>query len=312
MSAAVFVLLLTACSAGSQQTVAPGDEPLPSDPPQTASVAAARFTSSAPLPTPTLRPDVTLPAAAVDAVTPVFLPTPLVTDASADTTLAGKQAQTAARQDAPLLPCDERVPKDALLTVVTQTYGLSKAFAPQDLVDLADYLPYEVTAGYPTQVRRVIIEPLVRMIEAMQADGLHPQILSGYRSYPAQAIAWDKWNRLYPDRAAIISARPGHSEHQLGTVLDFGSPELAGLVGQPDILFHTYFVQTSEGQWLAEHANEYGFTLSYTLEAFETTGFYYEPWHYRYVGEAMAALLRDEGQTLTEYQLATSPEPCLP
>ena len=144
----------------------------------------------------------------------------------------------------------------------------------QDLVPIGDVLPRAVTLGYPTEVRQEVLQPLVSMIEDMQAAGLQPQIQSGFRSYIAQALAWEKWNRLYPERAAIISAPPGHSEHQLGTVVDFGSPELAGLVGEPGIEFHTDFAKTSEGMWLAEHAHDYGFTLSYTLDTFEISGFY--------------------------------------
>jgi len=212
----------------------------------------------------------------------------------------------------PLANCSERFPGDDLLAVVTLDFGLSRDFAPDDLTPLADYLPLSVTLGYPTEVREVMLKPLVKMIEDMLAAGLQPRILSGYRSYIAQTIAWNKWNNLYPDHVSIISAPPGHSEHQLGTVVDFGSPELPGVVGQPDIEFHTYFYKTSEGQWLAENAYKYGFTLSYPLEAFEVTGFYYEPWHYRYVGEDMAQQLHEQGLSLTEYQLAENPPPCLP
>ena len=212
----------------------------------------------------------------------------------------------------PLIQCDQRFPGDDLLAVVTLDYGLSRDFAPDDLVPLVDHLPFSVTLGYPTEVREVMLQSLVEMTNDMISEGLMPQILSGYRSYPAQAIAWDKWQTLYPDHASIISAPPGHSEHQLGTVIDFGSPELPGIVGQPDIQFHTYFYKTSEGQWLSENAHKYGFTLSYPTEAFEITGFYYEPWHYRFVGEGMALQLYEKELSLTEYQLAEKSQPCQP
>jgi zinc D-Ala-D-Ala carboxypeptidase len=212
----------------------------------------------------------------------------------------------------PLLKCDERMPGDDLFALVTLDYGLNRDYAPGDLVPLADQVPYSVTLGYPTEVREVILAPLVEMINDMLSAGLYPQILSGYRSYTAQVIARNKWESLYPDHASIISAPPGHSEHQLGTVIDFGSPELPGIVGQPDIQFHTYFYKTSEGQWLAENAHKYGFTLSYPKEAFETTGFYYEPWHYRYIGQSMAEQLLEQETSLIEYQLANQVPPCLP
>ena len=208
--------------------------------------------------------------------------------------------------------CSERIPDDGLLTVVTLTYGLSRDFEPAGLVGLSGYLPNDVTLGYPTELRRVAVTPLVNMITDMQAAGLKPVLISGYRSYSAQAIARQKWLEKEPDRANILSAPPGFSEHQLGTVVDFGSPELAEIVGQDDIEFHTWFYKTSEGIWLLENAHKYGFTLSYPFEAFETTGFFYEPWHFRYVGVEMATQLREAGISLTEHQLATEPPPCIP
>lgn len=208
--------------------------------------------------------------------------------------------------------CSQRLPGSDLLTIVTLTYGLSRDFEPRGLVPLDGYLPKEVTLGYPTQLRHVAVGPLVRMIADMQAAGLHPFIISGYRSYSAQAIARQKWFEEEPERAAILSAPAGFSEHQLGTVVDFGSPELPEVVGQEDIEFHTYFYKTSEGMWLAENAHKYGFTLSYPFEAFEITGFFYEPWHFRYVGVEMATHLHEAGISLTEHQLAEEPPPCIP
>ncbi|MBP6017285.1 MAG: M15 family metallopeptidase [Candidatus Promineofilum sp.] len=208
--------------------------------------------------------------------------------------------------------CSSRIPDNGLLTVVTLTYGLSRDYEPAGLVGLSGYLPNVVTLGYPTELRRVVINPLVDMINDMQAAGLQPMIISGYRSFSAQAIARQKWLEKEPDRANILSAPPGFSEHQLGTVIDFGSPELADIVGQEDIEFHTWFYKTSEGIWLLDNAYKYGFTLSYPFEAFEITGFFYEPWHYRYVGVEMATQLHEEGISLTEHQLATEPPPCLP
>ena len=218
---------------------------------------------------------------------------------------------TATPTATPIGPCAQRIPNDGLLTFVTLEYGLSRDFAPGDLTPLVDYFPVEVTLGYPTEVRAVIVQPLVEMVTAMRAEGLRPFIISGYRSYSTQAIAWDKWNREYPERAAIISSPPGHSEHQLGTTLDFGSPQLADIVGE-EYEFHTYFYKTDEGAWLLEHAHEYGFTLSYSREAFDVTGFYYEPWHFRYVGVDLATHLQESGMFLAQYLLDTQPLPCIP
>ncbi len=254
--------------------------------PSTLIVTPSPIPTLPPPPTVTPQPTVTPTPTPAATATPTFTPTP----------------------DA----CERRIFSDDLFTIVTLTYGLSRDYQPSDLVTLSDYFPVAITLGYPTQVRQIIAAPLVQMVTDMQAAGLAPFIISGYRSYSAQAIAYQKWLTTYPDSATIVSAPPGHSEHQLGTTIDFGSPELPEVVGQEDIEFHTYFYMTSEGQWLLEHAHEYGFTLSFPREAFELTGFYYEPWHYRYVGVEMATFLKEVGMSLTEYQLLNSPPPCIP
>ncbi len=209
------------------------------------------------------------------------------------------------------IPCQERMPTHDLLAIVTKIYGISPTFEPLNLVPIEDYFPHDVTLGYPTEIRTLLIEPLYTMINDMQLAGLRPQILSGYRSYTSQAIAYEKWVAKYPDRADILSAPPGHSEHQLGTTVDFGSPELIDLVG-PGFQFHTHFYMTSEGIWLAENAHSYGFSLSYPREATELTGFAYEPWHFRYVGVERASWLKSQNSTLMEQQLSNFPPPCIP
>lgn len=256
-------------------------------------------------------------------------PTPVITPFSENTTIPQPSTSTpipTKEKPTPIMPtkvvptptatpigvCSQRIPGDDLFTLVTQTYNLSRDYEPNDLVLLTDHLPMDVTLGYPSEIREVALLSLVTLINDMKAEGLQPQILSGYRSYSAQSIAWNKWSTEMPERASIISARPGHSEHQLGTVIDVGSPSLPEIVGQPDIQFHTYFFKTPEGIWLLDNAHRYGFTLSYTREASEITGFFYEPWHYRFVGPEMAAQLKEVGLTLTEYQLNNQPEPCIP
>lgn len=210
------------------------------------------------------------------------------------------------------MDCDERVPEDYdLLTLVTHDYGLSRDFVPSDLTPLADYFDVDVTLGYPTEVRAIIVDPLSQMVEAMKEEGLAPQIVSGYRSYSAQSVAFQKWLAEYPDWGVRLSAPPGHSEHQLGTTIDFGSRELIYMLGEEYVQFHPAFAQTSEGKWLAENAPAYGFTMSYPHEGDEDSSFIYEPWHFRYVGQELALLLANQNLTLIEYLQQLWPAPCI-
>lgn len=204
-----------------------------------------------------------------------------------------------------LAPCAQRTVPDDLLVLVSQQFGLPETYAPTDLVPLNDHFGGGVTVGLNNQMRQSILEPLRLIIDAMTTAGTHPSILSGYRSYGEQYLAWKWWNSQYPERVAIMSARAGHSEHQLGTTVDFGSPEL-------DHLFHVDFANTAEGVWLRENAHRYGFTMSYPANSYEITGFKYEPWHYRYVGVELSTQLHESGQILTQWQLEHLPPPCIP
>ncbi len=260
-----------------------------------------------PLPTPlkqllaSVTPVATRPEPATPTLRTVMLATPTLRPTSTQTPIP-----TATIPPTPLSPCTERIPADSLLTIVTRQYPISADYVPADLVPLSDYFAHEITFGYGTHVRAELITPLLGIMQAMDAaEGLAPTIISGYRSYSTQAIAREKWEKQYPDRVDQLSAPPGTSEHQLGTTVDFGSPMLENQ-------FHTNFYLTPEGKWLEEHAHEYGFTLSYPLAAYPITQFYYEPWHFRYVGVDLATRLHESNMTLTEYQLLMLPEPCIP
>ncbi|MGH2608056.1 MAG: M15 family metallopeptidase, partial [Tepidiformaceae bacterium] len=60
---------------------------------------------------------------------------------------------------------------------------------------------------------------------------------------------------------------------------------------------------TAEAEWLAANSWRFGFIVSYPEGKEEITGYAYEPWHIRYVGEEPAAAVRESGLTLHEYLL---------
>jgi len=215
--------------------------------------------------------------------------------------------------EATQVPCDQRRPAgNDLFAEVTANYGLDPNYIPGDLVRLGDYLPGRVTLP-DMLLRQEAAKALGKMVKVMLADGLAPTVLSSYRSYFQQAVAHQRWVVDDPANADQISALPGHSEHQLGTAVDFGSPEMPGLTGSTIDKFSPLFAQTSEGRWLAEHAFEYGFSMTSPPGAVALTGLAYEPWHYRYIGVDLASYLQASGYFLDEYLLKVRPMmPCLP
>jgi D-alanyl-D-alanine carboxypeptidase len=90
-----------------------------------------------------------------------------------------------------------------------------------------------------------------------------------------------------------FSARPGHSEHQLGLTIDFVAVGDHGLT--------TNWEVTRTGAWMAKNAWKYGWLMSYPKGQTKVTCYSYEPWHYRYVGRELAAKIHDSGLTIREY-----------
>ena len=83
-----------------------------------------------------------------------------------------------------------------------------------------------------------------------------------------------------------MSASPGHSQHQLGTAVDFTNAAASYEIWRP-------FGDTSASWWLRKHAPEYGFVLAYPHG--RETGYRWEPWHYRYIGTENAERLEMSG-----------------
>ena len=180
-----------------------------------------------------------------------------------------------------------------LLTIVDKQHGLPSAYVPPDLVEIP---PEWMAPGFPSQLlRKEAAEALVVMLKAARAEGHELRVRSAYRSYEEQATTFQYWiDQVGEEEARRVSAPPGHSEHQLGTTVDLTSASVGWQLEQP-------FGQTPEGQWLAAHAHEYGFPLSYPQGAEEITGYKYEPWHFRYIGRDQAVRWAQSGLTLVEF-----------
>jgi len=259
-------------------------------------VALAQSASPAPSATSSPRPTAVVVVAVAPSATltpkPINTPVPPTpTVPPTATQLPGATLTAIYQADCKLY---NQIPTDEL-TLATKDVALPRDFQPPDLAIMP--LAQKNQAFQPIPLRRVVQQPLLDMLDAMNQAGLSIWVMSGYRSYSDQELAYEKWQRLYPDRVADISAIPGHSEHQLGLAVDFSTPYMENLYGD---YFSINFFTTAEGQWLNKQAVYYGFTLSYPAWATQITGYAWEPWHYRYVG-ILAQELFKRNITLTQY-----------
>lgn len=179
---------------------------------------------------------------------------------------------------------------DWAITLVDTILRLPKSYAPPDLVSVS-------SLGVPGRgkVRSVMSEDLTAMSDAAAAAGSPIGVQSPYRSYADQQAVFAHWVAVHGyTRALQLSARPGHSEHQLGVAIDFRSdPPVATLQGS--------WGTTPAGKWMRNHAWEYGFVMSYPKGKMSVVCYDYEPWHFRYLGRDLAAKVHASGLTLREY-----------
>jgi len=176
-------------------------------------------------------------------------------------------------------------------TVLDTVFQLPNGYVPPDLVDTS-------RAGLtPGQfIRAIALDDLSAMAAAAKADGARLAVQSAYRSYVGQVLTFNGWVRQVGYQAALVtSARPGHSEHQLGTAIDFRA------VGGASPWTYADWATTREGAWLAANAWKFGWVLSYPQGMTAVSCYRYEPWHYRYVGRQTAAAVHAAGITLREW-----------
>lgn len=155
----------------------------------------------------------------------------------------------------------------------------------------SDYVPDLVSlAGFGGgQMERVAAESFKEMSNAAKKEGIDIHNISGYRSYNTQKSLYNSYvNRDGKEKADTYSARAGTSEHQTGLATDINSISIS-------------FENTSAFKWLSKNAYKYGFILRYPKGKEHITGYTYEPWHYRYVGNDVAKIIYDKKITFEEY-----------
>ncbi len=146
---------------------------------------------------------------------------------------------------------------------------------------------YSVPEDYGKDLEEETKNAFNKMVAAAKLDNINVNIQSGFRSYEKQSTIYNRHVREGGTvEADTYSARPGHSEHQTGTAMDLN-------------WIDTRLEERADGKWLFANAYKYGFILRYPEGKTNETGYIYEPWHYRYVGEELAAKLYNNGNWIT-------------
>ncbi|GAB4075102.1 hypothetical protein GCM10028778_26050 [Barrientosiimonas marina] len=181
-----------------------------------------------------------------------------------------------------------------ILALVNKDHVLPDGFKPLNLVEPDVQFPFDESLP-KKQMRQAAATALEDMFQAANEEDLELFAQSGYRSFDRQdAIFASNVRESGEEAANQFSAKPGESEHQTGLTMDVTSSEVNFKLVED-------FGDTAEGKWLKKNAADYGFIIRYPKGKQAITGYQYEPWHLRYVGEEAATAIMEQELTLEEY-----------
>jgi LAS superfamily LD-carboxypeptidase LdcB len=160
--------------------------------------------------------------------------------------------------------------------MVDRTLSLPLDYRPADLMPVPNRYKANGYTSRHLLLRREALDVFTRLIDAAEGDGVNIRILSAFRDARYQSNLY--YNAIKRHGVLQTSvAKPGHSEHQLGTACDLTTEEIGSALSQS-------FEKTAAFRWLMSHMTDYGLALSYPRYKENTTGYIFEPWHFRYWG----------------------------
>lgn len=178
-----------------------------------------------------------------------------------------------------------------MLMNVNKFYTLSETYTPENLKNI------DLTYAYDEEGKNKLIDyaydKFLELWQAANDQGFYLMVTSSYREYESQKEIYDYRVSTWGERKADeTAARPGHSEHQTGLVIDMTSKT------EP---LADSFTDSKAYEWLKENAYKYGFIERYPEGKTYLTGYNPESWHWRYVGLEAAKTMHDEDITFDEY-----------
>ena len=175
--------------------------------------------------------------------------------------------------------------------IVNKFYTLDENYTPENLKNIS--LSYSYGKEGDNKLIDYAYEKFLELWEDAHNAGYYLMVTSSYRSYKDQKEIYEsRKNSQGEKKADQTAARPGHSEHQTGLVIDMTSKN------EP---YADEFTKSEAYQWLKENAYKYGWIERYEENKTYLTGYSPESWHWRYVGLEAAKTIHEEKITFDEY-----------
>ena len=181
--------------------------------------------------------------------------------------------------------------------LINKDNPISKDYIPDNLIitdnNELNFHKY-VDPNLKPMVSNIIYPYFKKMQEDALKENIHIIVDSGYRSYQYQKKVYDDLVKKIGIKDTLNRvSKPGCSEHQSGLAIDVAyirNNKYIDNIKEDDL----------ETMWLYKNSYKYGFILRYPKDKEHITGFIYEPWHYRFVGD-LAKTLYENNITLEEY-----------
>ena len=174
---------------------------------------------------------------------------------------------------------------------VNKFYALSSEYIPENMKNIS--LSYAYGKEGENKLIDYAYEAFLELWDKANEAGYYLMVTSSYRDYQSQKEIYDYRKSTQGERKADqTAARPGHSEHQTGLVIDMTSKNAPT---------DEEFSESDAYKWLKENAHLYGFIERYPEGKTEITGYNPESWHWRYVGKKVATIMFEEDITFDEY-----------
>ena len=151
------------------------------------------------------------------------------------------------------------------------------------------------------KVEKKAYEKYQELAKELADEGITIELDSVYRSVKRQQDLWDEWSNdpeKGPEYVKKYVAVPGYSEHHTGLAIDICLRINGELVYENDDMIAQRDIFSKIHAKLAK----YGFILRYPEGKDASTGYSYEPWHFRYIDSPeIAKEIMDNGLTFEEY-----------
>ena len=183
------------------------------------------------------------------------------------------------------------------LVLVNKTHAL-----PDGWENVVNIITVENSLGEEIQIEKKTFEMFTALRdELLEKYNIQIELDSAYRSVEEQQEIWDAW-LADPDKGEDYCKKylavPGYSEHHTGLAVDIFIIKDGKAIRENDDLF------ADEDDFAKIHdlLPTYGFILRYPKDKQYSTGYDYEPWHFRYIDNPVSAIaISFVGVTLEEF-----------